>query len=95
MHWLQTSYSVWFNRRHGRVGPLFQGRYQARVVEAEAWGLAASWYVHLNPARVGRLGLGKADRQAARLGAREPASAELVQERLQVLRARTMLNVET
>jgi len=25
MHWLNTSYSIWFNRRHRRVGPLWQG----------------------------------------------------------------------
>ena len=29
MHWLNTSYVSWFNRRHGRVGPLFQGGYTA------------------------------------------------------------------
>src|SRR5689334_2502515 len=25
MQWLNLSYSVWFNRRHKRCGPLFQG----------------------------------------------------------------------
>src|SRR5437867_9529175 len=24
MHWLNTSYVAWFNRRHGRAGALFQ-----------------------------------------------------------------------
>ena len=24
--WLNVSYSVWFNRRRERVGPVFQGR---------------------------------------------------------------------
>src|SRR5204863_7950762 len=33
MQWLQTSYSMGFNRRHRRVGPLFQGRFKAIVVE--------------------------------------------------------------
>ena len=32
MQWLQTSYSMGFNRRHGRVGPLVQGRFKAVVV---------------------------------------------------------------
>src|ERR1700720_220101 len=26
LHWLNVSYSVWFNRKYSRVGPLFQGR---------------------------------------------------------------------
>ena len=38
MQWLQTSYSMWFNRKRGRVGPLFQGRYKAVLVEPPSWG---------------------------------------------------------
>src|SRR5687767_9206667 len=52
MQWLQTSYSMWFNRKHERVGPLFQGRYKAVVVQPESWALAVSRYVHLNPIRI-------------------------------------------
>jgi putative transposase len=29
VQWLNVSYSTWFNRLHGRVGPLFQGRFKA------------------------------------------------------------------
>ena len=29
--WLNTSYSVWFNRRHRRSGHLFQGRFKSVV----------------------------------------------------------------
>ena len=29
MQWLHGAYSVWYNARHHRVGPLFQGRYRA------------------------------------------------------------------
>ena len=36
MQWLGVSYSVWFNRRHRRVGHLFQGRFGAVVVEEDA-----------------------------------------------------------
>jgi putative transposase len=37
IHWLNVSYSVWFNRKYGRVGPLFQGRFKAVLHEpAEA-----------------------------------------------------------
>src|SRR6476646_7815574 len=28
VHWLNVTYSVWFNRRHHRVGTLFQGRFK-------------------------------------------------------------------
>jgi putative transposase len=33
---LNVSYSVWFNRRHDRVGRMFQGRFKAVVVEDQA-----------------------------------------------------------
>lgn len=86
MQWLQTSYSMWFNRKHGRVGPLFQGRFKAVVVEPQSWGLSVSRYLHLNPIRVKALGLGKQDRAADRLGVRGKAEAAMVQERLKRLR---------
>ena len=54
--WLNLSYSVWFNRRHGRSGHLFQGRFKSVIVSREEWGLALSRCVHLNPVRVGALG---------------------------------------
>ena len=63
MQWLNVSYSVWFNRRHQRAGHLFQGRYKAIVVDRLGWGLEVSRYVHLNPVRFERLGLGKGQRQ--------------------------------
>src|SRR5437016_4914811 len=66
VQWLNVSYSVWFNRRHGRSGHLFQGRFKSVVVEPAAWGLRLSAYIHLNPARVGALKLGKRDQQRAR-----------------------------
>jgi hypothetical protein len=50
MHWLNVSYTVWFNRRHQRSGHLLQGRYKAIVVDPLGWGLELSRYVHLNVA---------------------------------------------
>ena len=35
VQWLNTSYSVWFNRRHRRSGHLCQGRFKSVVVEPE------------------------------------------------------------
>ncbi len=49
MHRLQTAYTVYFNRRHRRVGHLVQGRYGAWLVERDAYLLRLSRYVHLNP----------------------------------------------
>ncbi|MCZ7590626.1 MAG: transposase [Kiritimatiellae bacterium] len=49
---LLTGYTVYFNRRHKRVGHLMQGRYGAQVVEGNEYLLKLSRYVHLNPVRV-------------------------------------------
>jgi putative transposase len=46
---LQTSYAVYFNRRHGRNGPVFQGRYRALLVDQDSHLLALVRYIHLNP----------------------------------------------
>ncbi len=40
-----------FNRRWGRVGHLFQGRYKAEVVEKQAYLLELIRYIALNPVR--------------------------------------------
>ncbi len=49
--WLQTTYSIRFNRRHGRSGHLFQGRFKAHLVEADAYARQLIKYIHLNPVR--------------------------------------------
>jgi len=72
MQWLNISYSVWFNRRHRRCGPLFQGRFKAIIFDPQPGALALSRYVHLNPVRIRSLGLHKAAQksQGAGLGAK-------------------------
>jgi len=50
--WLQTVYTIRFNRRHRRSGHLFQGRFKAQLVEADDYALALIRYIHLNPVRV-------------------------------------------
>ncbi len=50
-----VSYTGYYNRRHGRVGHLYQGRFKAILVEAESYLLELSRYVHLNPVRVGEM----------------------------------------
>jgi putative transposase len=50
---LQSFYSQRFNRRHDRVGHLFQGRYAAFLVEKERYLFALLRYIHLNPVKAG------------------------------------------
>lgn len=52
MHYLNTAYTVWVNKRNRRTGHLFEGRYKAIVMEEEGYLLAVSGYVHLNPVRM-------------------------------------------
>jgi putative transposase len=68
MQWLKTSYGMWFNRRAHRVGPLFQGRYKAELFEGRVQAWPITRYVHLNPVRVGALGLGKSARRREAMG---------------------------
>ena len=53
MRQLNGEYTQRFNRRHGVVGHLFQGRYKAILVQKEAYLLELSRYVVLNPFRAG------------------------------------------
>ena len=51
MQLLNGVYTQWFNRRHGRVGHLFKGRFKAILVEKESHLLELARYVVLNPVR--------------------------------------------
>jgi putative transposase len=53
MRQLNGVYAQGFNRRHARVGHLFQGRYSARLVKADEHLWAAVGYVVRNPVRAG------------------------------------------
>jgi len=53
MQLLNGSYTSYFNRRHERVGHLFQGRFKAILVEEAGYSLELSRYLHLNPFRAG------------------------------------------
>jgi REP element-mobilizing transposase RayT len=89
VQWLNVSYSVWYNLRHGRVGHLVQGRFKAIVMESAGWGLKLSIYIHLNPVRVAGLGLNKAGRKVEAAGVGILPSREMVIQRLKVLRGYT------
>jgi len=49
MQALQTSYTLYFNRRHGRTGHVFEQRYKAMLVDKDNYLLQVSRYIHLNP----------------------------------------------
>ena len=51
MRQLNGVYTQYFNRRHNRVGHVFQGRFKAILVDKEAYLLELSRYVVLNPVR--------------------------------------------
>ena len=51
MGWFQTTYTIRFNARHRRSGHLFQGRFKAHLVEADAYAMELIKYIHLNPVR--------------------------------------------
>ena len=51
MHWLQSTYATRFNRFRRESGHLFQGRYQALLIENDAALARVVDYIHLNPVR--------------------------------------------
>lgn len=85
-HWLNVTYTTRFNRRHRRSGHLLQGRFKGVLIQTTEGLQAVGRYVHLNPVRVQGLGLGKEDRAARRAGVGGRPKAEVVAERLAVLR---------
>jgi putative transposase len=57
MQWLDSEYPRYFNRRYGRVGHLYQGRFNAPLVEKETYSLEVLRYDILNPVRAGMVTL--------------------------------------
>ena len=53
MRHLNGMYTQRLNRRHGRMGHLFQGRFKAILVERDSYLLELCHYVVLNPVRAG------------------------------------------
>jgi putative transposase len=51
MHGINGGYTGYFNRKYGRSGHLFQGRYRGIMVDKDSYLIPLSRYVHLNPVR--------------------------------------------
>ena len=52
MRHLNITYTSHYNRRHKRVGHLYQGRYKSVLVEKDTYLVIVSRYIHLNPIRI-------------------------------------------
>lgn len=44
-----NSYTRYFNTKHDRIGPLFQGTFKAKLVSTDEYLLQVSKYIHRNP----------------------------------------------
>lgn len=53
MHYINSSYTNYVNRKMKRSGHLFQGRYKAILIDQDIYLLELSRYIHLNPVRAG------------------------------------------
>ena len=56
-------------------------------MDPDEWAVSLSRYIHLNPVRIGRLGLNKTARAAARQGLSTRPEQEMVRQRVEILRA--------
>ncbi len=50
---LNGEYTRGYNKRVRRVGPLFQGRYKAILIQGDAYALEVARYIHMNPVKAG------------------------------------------
>lgn len=51
MQWIGRHYVPYFNRKYGRSGTLWQGRYKATVIDAEPYFMMCSRFIELAPVR--------------------------------------------
>lgn len=52
MQKLGTGYTMYFNQKYQRVGPLFQGRFKATLIEDNSQFIYIPYYIHLNPIKL-------------------------------------------
>ena len=50
---LNGRYARWFNKRHGRTGPLFGARFHSVLINDDDQLIATWRYIHHNPAEIG------------------------------------------
>jgi len=52
MQKLSTAYSMYFNKRYGRSGSLFEGKFKAKHIDNEPYFNWVFSYIHLNPVKL-------------------------------------------
>ena len=50
---INTSYTMYINKKYRRSGHLLQGRFKGIIVDKDEYLLTLSRYIHLNPVRAG------------------------------------------
>lgn len=53
MHFINASYTKYYNSKYKRKGHLFAGRFRAILIDSDNYALTVSTYIHLNPVRAG------------------------------------------
>lgn len=53
MHWTSRAYAEYFNKKYGKVGHLWQGRFQSKPVLKESYLANLADYIEHNPVRAG------------------------------------------
>lgn len=53
MQTLNSGYAQYFNKRHDRIGPLFQGRYKSEPIQTDEYLITVIRYIHNNPVKAG------------------------------------------
>ena len=68
MHGVAQRYAHYFNKRGGRTGPLWEGRFRSCIVESSRYVLACYRYIELNPVRARMVGTPDAYRWSSASG---------------------------
>ena len=53
MQGINLAYTIWFNRKNGKVGHLWQDRFKSAVIEKDNYLLECGRYIERNPVRAG------------------------------------------
>ncbi len=68
MHYINGSYTTYYNIKRKRSGHVFQGRFKSIVVDKDSYFLELSRYIHLNPVKAKIVELPEAYRWSSYLG---------------------------
>ena len=53
MQSINTSYTIYFNKKFKRTGHILEGRYKSKIIEKNGYLLHLSRYIHMNPVKAG------------------------------------------